>query len=272
MKNSKYSTKLLTQANNVSKTAGIDFYLSKLYQTFQDACAEKERVLELGAGAGTSKKYLDSQNIVRTDLIICEEPGVQGNVDAQALPFKDESFDLIIGMDFIHHIQRPVLALREIERVLDRNSTGIQVVFIEPYISVASYLPYRIFHTEQTSLLKKRRLEEPLVGPMAEDGDQTIPRLLFCTKRGRDLVEEVFPSDDYEILISYISIWSFFVTGGINRPFPTPIWLVRLFLEIENKLSKKIMKFASSRMIIKIQKIDSKARAAGYNQRKSVER
>ena len=271
MKNSKYTAKLITQSENVAKTAGIDFYLSELYQTLQEACGGKGRVLELGAGAGTSKKYLDSQNIYRTDLIICNEPGVQGNVDAQALPFEDESFDLIIGMDFIHHIQRPVLAMREIKRVLDSKSGGIQVVFIEPYVSLVSYLPYKIFHTEQTSLVKKRKLKEPLVGPMAEDGDQTIPRLLFCSKRGRALVEDVFPKEVYEILISYVSIWSFFVTGGINRPLPTPAWLVRFFLQVESRLPKKVMELASSRMVIKILKRTSTNNSLDYDQRKSVE-
>jgi len=271
MENSKYTAKLIAQSENVTKTAGIDFYLSVLYQTLQDACRGKGRILELGAGAGTSKKYLDSQNIYRTDLIICDEPGVRGNVDAQALPFEDESFDLIIGMDFIHHIQKPVLAMREMKRVLDSKSGGIQIVFIEPYVSLVSYLPYKIFHSEQTSLIKKRKLKEPLVGPIAEDGDQTIPRLLFCSKKGRALVEDVFPKEVYEILINHVSIWSFFVTGGINRPLPTPTWLVRFFLQVESKLPKKIMELASSRMVIKIQKKSSTTNAIDYDQRKSVE-
>ena len=271
MKNSKYTAKLKTQSENVAKVAGIDFYLSMLYTTINDACGPKGRILELGAGAGTSKKYLDSLNIHRTDLIICEEPGVQGNVDAQALPFEDESFDLIIGMDFIHHIQKPFMAMREMKRVLDSNTGDVQVVFIEPYVSIVSFLPYKIFHSEKTSLLKNRKLEEPLVGPMAEDGDQTIPRLLFCSKRGRALVEGIFPKDDYEILISYVSILSFFITGGINRPLPTPAWLVRFFLQIENALPEKIMKLAGSRMVIKIQRKISTASSVDDHQRNSFE-
>lgn len=254
MKNRNYTEQLINQKKNVEKIASIDFYLSMLYRTLQDACDEKDRILELGSGAGTSKKYLNSKHIYRTDLIVCEEPGIHGNVDAQALPFKDATFDLIIGMDFIHHIQRPSLAFREMKRVLNDDSEGIQMVFIEPYVSVVSYLPFKLLHKEQTSLLKKRKLAEPLVGKMAEDGDQTIPRLLFCSKKGRSLVEEVFPKEIYEVLISYVSIWSFFITGGINHPLPTPVWLVKFFLQIESKMPKKIMKLASSRMVIKIQK------------------
>lgn len=258
MKNINYTNQLIDQKKNVEKIASIDFYLSVLYRTLQDACDKKNRILELGAGAGTSKKYLDSKHIYRTDLIVCEEPGIHGNVDAQALPFKDATFDLIIGMDFIHHIQKPSLALREMKRVLNDDSQGIQMVFIEPYVSLVSYLPFKLFHKEQTSLLKKRKLTEPLVGKMAEDGDQTIPRLLFCSKRGRSLVEEVFPKESYEVLISYVSIWSFFITGGINHPLPTPVWLIKFFLEIESRVPKKIMKIAASRMVIKINKRDQK--------------
>ncbi len=252
MDDKEYYEQLNVQFQNVSRSASIDYYLSTLYQRFEPACLGKKKILELGSGVGTSKKYLSSKYIFRTDILTSDNPEVLGNVDAHNLPFEDESFDLIIGMDFFHHLQRPSIALKEFSRVLNVNASGFQVVLIEPYVSIFSYFPYKIFHREQTSFISKRTLKEPLVGSMAEDGDQTIPRLFFCTKFGIEKVHEVFPKSEYELLIDYLSILSFFITGGINRPFSTPIWIIRLLLNIERKIPRSFMKLTGSRMVIQV--------------------
>ena len=38
--------------------------------------------------------------------------------DAEALPFPDGSFDLVVGHAFLHHLPEPAAALREAHRVL----------------------------------------------------------------------------------------------------------------------------------------------------------
>jgi ubiquinone/menaquinone biosynthesis C-methylase UbiE len=94
------------------------------------------RVLELGAGTGflsinlALAGRLDGAEITVTDisegmLEVCVENGRQHGVtlvpqagDAEALPFPGESFDLVIGHAFLHHLPDPEAAIAEAFRVL----------------------------------------------------------------------------------------------------------------------------------------------------------
>ena len=94
------------------------------------------RVLELGAGTGflsinlSLAGCLDGAELTVTDisegmLDVCVENGRRRGVtlvpragDAEALPFPDESFDLVIGHAFLHHLPDPEAALAEARRVL----------------------------------------------------------------------------------------------------------------------------------------------------------
>jgi ubiquinone/menaquinone biosynthesis C-methylase UbiE len=100
-----------------------------------------ERVLELGAGTGffsinlALAGCLDGAHIVVTDisdgmLDVCVENGRRHGVmlearagDAEALPFDDGSFDLVIGHAFLHHLPDPQAALAEAFRVLAPGGT-----------------------------------------------------------------------------------------------------------------------------------------------------
>lgn len=94
------------------------------------------RVLELGAGTGflsinlALAGCLDGAELTVTDistgmLDVCVENGRRHGVtlhpqpgDAEALPFPDASFDLVLGHAFLHHLPDPAAALAEAHRVL----------------------------------------------------------------------------------------------------------------------------------------------------------
>ncbi len=62
-------------------------------------------------------KQLQPSEFVRTDLI----PDADENVikaDAEALPFKNESFDIVICRDVLEHLDQPSKAVAEAHRVL----------------------------------------------------------------------------------------------------------------------------------------------------------
>lgn len=92
------------------------------------------RTLELGAGTGFFSLNLKLAGLV-SDVHICDlSPGmveaakqnaerlgfsIQGQVaDAEALPYEDDTFDLVVGHAIIHHIPDVEAALREVVRVL----------------------------------------------------------------------------------------------------------------------------------------------------------
>jgi ubiquinone/menaquinone biosynthesis C-methylase UbiE len=93
-----------------------------------------DRALELGGGTGFFLLNLMQAGLARSGVVTDISPGmvdvairngtalgldVSGEVaDAEALPFDDESFDLVVGHAVLHHIPDVELAMREVVRVL----------------------------------------------------------------------------------------------------------------------------------------------------------
>ncbi len=92
------------------------------------------KVLEIGCGTGFFLLNLKQAGVVDEGWVTDISPGmvavaqrnaralgfdVEGRVaDAEALPFEDESFDLVVGHAVLHHIPDVELTLREVLRVL----------------------------------------------------------------------------------------------------------------------------------------------------------
>jgi SAM-dependent methyltransferase len=104
-----------------------------------------DRVLEIGGAGGVTK--ILRPNWVVTDVRMA--PGVDIVADGMSLPFPDGSFDLIFGIDVLHHISNVPRLLNEIHRVLKPNG----IFFVrEPYWGLPAQLIWRFFHPEDFSL------------------------------------------------------------------------------------------------------------------------
>ena len=98
--------------------------------------------------------------------------------DAAKLPFEDDTFDVVISFHSLHHIDRPVAALREMFRVCrpggkvlisDLNPTGVKI--------------YKHKH-DAPQLLALVEQEVRRLGAEVKIADTRLDRLFVCAKTG----------------------------------------------------------------------------------------
>jgi SAM-dependent methyltransferase len=128
--------------------------------------------VELGCGIGAFKEF--RAETVATDLMAT--PWTDAVVDAQQLPYADESLANLVMTDVLHHLPQPRRFLAEAERA--RRPRG-RVVMVELYCSPISTPLYRRFHFERTDLRV-----DPFRGSAQSDTDpfdsnQALPTLIF---------------------------------------------------------------------------------------------
>jgi len=92
-----------------------------------------KKVLNLGSGVGHFDKYLSAGiKAVKLDIDPAK-PGLDVVADAQRLPFKNESFEIVYSIAVLEHVRKPWLAAGEITRIL---RSGGHVVVELPFLNV----------------------------------------------------------------------------------------------------------------------------------------
>ena len=94
------------------------------------------RILDVACATGMSFRFLsDLGDITGIDISeetirLCHRRGITDIVrcDAMALPFSENTFDLVLALDACEHFEKDVLAMEEIRRVLDVGGTAIVTV------------------------------------------------------------------------------------------------------------------------------------------------
>lgn len=247
---SRYRTELERQFSNLS-VPGIRYFYQHVYSFVLPFFERDASILEIGAGAGTSSIFANDFNITRTDILPFEKAGVIGGVDAHNLPFENGLFDGAFAFDAIHHMRDPYQVFSEMMRVIKLNAN---LVFVEPYVSPLSYIPYKLFHPEEVSMKLNPNHLRFVVDNSAESGNQSILQHFmksnyFCEMLGKGRIKLN--------LVKRFSPFSFFVTGGINRPSSVSTKTLDRILLIENKFPKVLNTVLGSRQIVSIQKCSS---------------
>jgi SAM-dependent methyltransferase len=150
-------------------------YREEFFDRLISSCRQHGVSVEVGAGPGFLKEILPW--LISTDVVWC--PWLDVVADAQHLPFKSSSVSNLMGLDILHHLEKPMEFLQEAERVL---VPGGRVILVEPWITPFSYVVYRYLHQEDCEL-SARPLEGDAIRWVKEkkafDGNQAIPYLLF---------------------------------------------------------------------------------------------
>jgi SAM-dependent methyltransferase len=180
--------------------------------------------LEIGGGSGNFKAF--APNTVATDIV--RAPWLDVICDAQQLPFATGSFNNVVMVDVLHHIEYPIRALREISRVLRPEG---RFIMCEPAITPVSGLFYRHFHPEPVDMAA-----DPFVdGTISPDKDpfdsnQAIPTLL--TGRDRERLAGAVP----DLILERTERFSFFaypLSGGFRPWSAIPEAMVSPMLKAE---------------------------------------
>ena len=103
-----------------------------------------EKVLEVGAGSGQHLKYVKHgfKEYLVTDLVkpktskILKKDGRIKTlvVNVEKIPFSDNYFDRVIVTCLLHHVDRPGLAIKEIDRVLRKDGSATIFLPCDPGI------------------------------------------------------------------------------------------------------------------------------------------
>ena len=207
--------------------------------------AKDGKTLEVGGGTGNLKNYLP--NCVSTDIL--KTPWIDATCDAQLLPFANDSFDNIVAVDVLHHIERPIRFLKEAERVLKK---GGRLILLEPAITKVSWFFYHFFHPEPV-ILSADPLEDASINPLKEafDANQAIPELIF----GKYYPTFVNHFPQFLLIKKeYLSLFAYPLSGGFRKWCLIPVRFVNLLLEVEKKLERLLAKHIGFRLLVAIEK------------------
>jgi SAM-dependent methyltransferase len=225
------------------------------YRRIAAAC-KPGSVLEIGGGSGNFESDRDFR-IIRTDIL----PAAWLDVvcDAQSLPFDAGSFDNIVMVDVLHHIERPIRFLREADRVL---RPGGRLILIEPGITPVSWLFYKLLHPEPVVLGADPLVDGPVNAKRNPyDANQAIPTLLVGRHRERFL--RLFP--DFRIVAAtQFDLVTYPLSGGFRRWSLIPRTALDTLLCLDRVLEKVVGRMSAFRLFVTIEKCPGRT-TPGHN-------
>jgi len=222
--------------------------LRRIYNDMYDRIAASRvqgMTVEIGGGIGQFKSRFP--DVIATD--IQKAPWLDVVTDAQNLPFAANSIANIVMIDVLHHVEFPLLFLREADRVLRR---GGRLVMAEPAITLGSSLFYRLLHHEPV-----RMNEDPLTVGKPDamrdpyNSNQAIPTLLVS--RAHERLAELLPSLRI-IRTDWFSLWVYPLSGGFKSWSLLSDRAGNFILGLEKKLEPVLGRFLAFRLLIIIEK------------------
>ncbi|GAA6137778.1 hypothetical protein NBRC116583_15250 [Arenicella sp. 4NH20-0111] len=164
--------------------------------------------IELGSGAGFFKDK--RPNVLTSD--VRKSPILDLELDAQNMPFENQSVGCIFAINVFHHLPAPEEFLHEIVRVLHANGGCI---LVEPHNGFLSKHLHRHLHSDEHFDINALGWNtDEINGPMA-GANQAKAHIVFS--RDRERFEQLF-GDHLEIVSQTYCLNSFryLFSGGLN--------------------------------------------------------
>jgi SAM-dependent methyltransferase len=118
----------------------IRSFVKRLFPDLQANGEKQARILDVGCGTGANLEMLaefgvaEGVDVSPEALSFCQARGLE-NVKlgaAEALPYDDNSFELVTGLDVVEHLDDDLAGLKEMRRVLRRG--GRAVLFVPAFM------------------------------------------------------------------------------------------------------------------------------------------
>lgn len=133
----------ITPTNNVSSLG----YDSKLISLLENRYSEG---LVLDCGAGLRQDYYS--NVINFEIVNYFSTDVLGV--GEVLPFRDETFDMVVSVAVLEHVKDPFRCAKEIMRVLKKGGTLFSAIpFLQPYHGYPHHY-YNMTHQGHENLYK----------------------------------------------------------------------------------------------------------------------
>jgi SAM-dependent methyltransferase len=228
----------------------LRYLVRERYAWMNPYLAGRRRVVELGAGAGLSREFLQAPGLELTDVV--PHPWLDRAVDALALPYAPGSLDAVICSHMIHHTADPVAVLRGIGLAL---RPGGVLLVNETVPSICHRLLMWAMRHEGWScdvdLFAEGAAAKDRGDPLA--GNNAVADLLFG-ERGR--FRQAFPGLSVQ-LDQYTELLVFLVSGGVGGQaftFPLPEAVLDLLRHLDRglvALAPRVFALARRTVIIK---------------------
>lgn len=220
---------------NLNKNKNLDFLLNNRFSWMKKFITENGEGLEVGAGAGFSKKYIKNKGFKISDFSTYDHLDLK-EVDAQDTKLESNRYNFVIASNMLHHVPYPLKFLNEMFRIL---KPGGKLIIQEAHCSVIFQLVTIIMRHEGFDFTKDVWNEKI---PMSDENDLwagniALPILIFDNKKkfkehfGNKF--EIIHDKLYEFLI-------FLNSGGVtSKTFYIPL----------NKFSLKILSYIDKILI-----------------------
>jgi SAM-dependent methyltransferase len=245
--------------NSWREKSGLRTVYNDYYQRLLEEIPAGGRILEIGAGSGHSQDAFQGQDVTRLDIL--DAPWIDLVADAHAIPLDDASFDAIVMIDVLHHLQDPPRFIGEVRRLL---RPGGRCVMIEPAITPLAGIFLRLFHQEPVDMSV-----DPFVaqryGPDKDpfDSNQAIPTLMFRNGKARARFGKNFPGLNIR-KVEWFSLFAYPLTGGFRPWSLLNGKIAGVLLKVESALTPLLGRLMGFRLLISLEK--SKKNMKAYMQ------